>query len=87
MKSARPDADTPARWFEISEADHDRMFDILPPLFMRGDHFAMREFLAQKITSVFFTLKISGRFRWFHTYCDLADAGAINRMRDTIVGR
>ncbi|NLS07135.1 DUF1419 domain-containing protein [Rhizobium sp. P32RR-XVIII] len=74
-------------WFEISEADHDRMLDILPPLFMRGDHFAIREFLVRKITSVFFTLKIDGRFRWFHAYCDLADVGAINSMRRTIVER
>lgn len=74
-------------WFEISEADHDHMFDILPPLFVRGDHFAMREFLTQKITSVFFSLKIDGRFRWFHGYCDLADTGSINRMRKAIVER
>jgi hypothetical protein len=74
-------------WFEISEADHDRMFDILPPLFMRGDHFAMREFVAERVTSVFFTLQLDGRFRWFHAYCDLADAGAINRVRGAIVER
>lgn len=40
-------------WFEISEADHDHMFEILPPLFYSGDMFAMREFLAASVTSVF----------------------------------
>ncbi|TCM48331.1 uncharacterized protein DUF1419 [Rhizobium sp. PP-F2F-G48] len=74
-------------WFEISEADHDRMFDILPPLFLRGDHFAMREFQAAQVTSVFFALKIDDRFRWFHSYCDLADAASISRMRTEIVAR
>ncbi|SDN38271.1 DUF1419 domain-containing protein [Ensifer sp. YR511] len=74
-------------WFEVTEEDHDRMFEILPPLFMRGDHFAMREFLAQSITSVFFTLKIDGRFRWFHAYGDLAAACSINRIRAAIIDR
>jgi hypothetical protein len=32
--------------FEIADADHDHMFEILPPLFIRGDIFAMREFQA-----------------------------------------
>lgn len=39
-------------WFEITEADHDHMFEILPPLFYRGDMFAMREFLAASVTDV-----------------------------------
>ena len=30
-------------WFEVGERDHDRMFEILPPLFWRGDVFAMRK--------------------------------------------
>ncbi len=30
-------------WFEVTERDHDRMFEILPPLFYRGDMFAMRD--------------------------------------------
>ncbi|MEX2697069.1 DUF1419 domain-containing protein [Rhizobium mongolense] len=74
-------------WFEIAEADHDRMFEILPPLFVRMDHFAMREFQAAQVTSVFFSLKIDERFRWFHGYCDLADAGSIDDMRRAIVER
>jgi hypothetical protein len=63
------------------------MFDILPPLFMRGDHFAMREYQAAQVTSVFFALKIDDRFRWFHSYCDLSRAVSIDRMRAGIVGR
>ncbi|RDJ00777.1 hypothetical protein B5K05_33440 [Rhizobium phaseoli] len=59
-------------WFEVTERDHDRMFEILPPLLYRGDMFAMREFIGANITSVFFTLTIGGRERWFHGYCDLA---------------
>lgn len=74
-------------WFEITEADHERMFDILPPLLVRGDHFAMREFQAAQVTSVFFALKLDDRFRWFHTYCDLSDAGSISSMREAIVER
>ncbi|BDA87220.1 hypothetical protein Sa4125_47620 (plasmid) [Aureimonas sp. SA4125] len=51
-------------WFEIDEAEHDYMLEILPPLWMRGDMFAMREFLVGTVTSVFFTLRIDGRTRW-----------------------
>ncbi|MDO6966073.1 DUF1419 domain-containing protein [Rhizobium alvei] len=74
-------------WFEIGEASHDYMFEILPPLWMRGDMFAMREFLTGSITSIFFTLSIDGRIRHFHGYCDLADRGSPERMREAIVER
>ncbi|MCM2436005.1 DUF1419 domain-containing protein [Agrobacterium rosae] len=74
-------------WFELSESEHDYMFEILPPLFMRGDMFAMREFLTGSITSIFFTLKIDDRMRYFHAYCDLSDKGSPERMRATIVER
>ncbi|NSZ66856.1 MULTISPECIES: DUF1419 domain-containing protein [Rhizobium/Agrobacterium group] len=74
-------------WFEIGETCHDYMFEILPPLWMRGDMFAMREFLTDSITSVFFTLSIDGRTRHFHGYCDLADKGSRKRMRDAIMER
>ncbi|NTA19725.1 DUF1419 domain-containing protein [Agrobacterium tumefaciens] len=74
-------------WFEIGETCHDYMFEILPPLWMRGDMFAMREFLTDSITSVFFTLSIDGRIRHFHGYCDLADKGSPERMRDAIMER
>lgn len=74
-------------WFEISEADHDHMFEILPPLFYRGDMFAMREFLAASVTSVFFALRIDDRTRWFHSYCDLGDRQSLDRMRTEIIAR
>lgn len=72
-------------WFEISEAEHDYMFEILPPLWMRGEMFALREFLTDRITSIFYALNIDGRMRYFHGYCDLLEKGSPERMRDAIV--
>lgn len=74
-------------WFEIAQAEHDYMFEILPPLFMRGDMFAMREFLTESVTSIFFTLSIDGVVRYFHGYCDLADKGSPDRMKTVIIER
>lgn len=74
-------------WFEIGRVEHDYMFEILPPLWMRGDMFAMREFMAGSITSVFFALPIDGRPRYFHAYCDISARGSAERMRDAIVER
>ena len=74
-------------WFEISEASHDYMFEILPPLWMKAEMFAMREFLTGSITSIFFTLRIDGCVRHFHGYCDLADKGSPERMRTAIIER
>lgn len=71
-------------WFEIPQAGHDYMLNILPPLFMRHEMFALREFLMDRITSVFYALNIDGSARYFHAYCDLADAGSLDRMRDSI---
>ncbi len=74
-------------WFEIDRAEHDNMLEILPPLWMRSDMFAMREFLTGSITSVFYTLSINGATRYFHAYCDLADPRSPVEMRDAIVER
>jgi hypothetical protein len=74
-------------WFEVGETCHDYMLEILPPLWMRGEMFAMREFLTGSITSIFFTLRIDGHTRHFHGYCDLADKGSPERMRTAIVER
>jgi Protein of unknown function (DUF1419) len=74
-------------WFEISEADYDYMFEILPPLFVRGDLFAMREFQAGNVTSVFLALSIDSRSRWFHGYCDLSDKLSPERLRAAIIER
>ncbi|RWJ57407.1 MAG: DUF1419 domain-containing protein [Mesorhizobium sp.] len=74
-------------WFEILRPEHDYMLDILPPLWMRAGMFAMREFLTDSVTSIFFALTIDGRVRYFHCYCDLFDRGSPDRMRDAIVER
>jgi hypothetical protein len=63
------------------------VFEILPPLVMRADMYAMREFLTGSITSIFFTLSIDGRIRYFHGYCDVADKGSCEHMRAAIVER
>ena len=68
-------------WFEIAQAQHDYMLEILPPLWMRGEMFAMREFLTGNITSVFYTLSINGVTRYFHAYCDLSDPRSPYEMR------
>ncbi|MBR0755370.1 DUF1419 domain-containing protein [Bradyrhizobium jicamae] len=74
-------------WFEIAECEHDYMLEILPPLWMRADMFAMREFLTGNVTSVFFSLLINSRKRFFHGYCDLFDRGSPERMKQTIIER
>ncbi|WP_315927496.1 DUF1419 domain-containing protein [Mesorhizobium sp. SP-1A] len=74
-------------WFELGQVGHDYMFEVLPPLWMRGDMFAMREFLTGSITSIFFNLSIDGRVRYFHGYCDLSDRASPAQMRDAIVER
>ncbi|MCZ7977378.1 DUF1419 domain-containing protein [Agrobacterium tumefaciens] len=74
-------------WFEIGEAEHDYMFEILPPLWIRGSMFAMREFLTGSVTSVFFALRIDGAIRHFHGYCDISDRESVERMRVEIIER
>jgi hypothetical protein len=74
-------------WFEITEREHDYMFEILPPLWIRGSMFAMREFLTGSVTSVFFALRIDGGIRFFHGYCDLSDGGSVEAMRLAIIER
>ena len=74
-------------WFETGEIEHEYMLDILPPLWMQHDMFALREFLTGSVTSVFFKLKIDDRARYFHGYCDLSDRGSPDVMRAAIVDR
>ncbi|MBZ9709439.1 DUF1419 domain-containing protein [Mesorhizobium sp. ESP7-2] len=74
-------------WFEIARAEHDYMLDLLPPLWMRSGMFALREFLTESVTSVFYTLRIDGKTRYFHAYCDLARPRLPVEMRDAIVER
>jgi Protein of unknown function (DUF1419) len=74
-------------WFEITETDYDYMLNILPPLFIRGGLFAMSEFLAGTVTSVFLALCIDGKKLWFHGYCDLDDKGSTETLRAKIIER
>lgn len=74
-------------WFEVSEAEHDYMFELLPPLWIRGSMFVMREFLTGSVTSVFFTFRIDGAIRHFHGYCDLSCPGSTEAMRVAILER
>ncbi|WP_319799000.1 DUF1419 domain-containing protein [Nitrobacter sp.] len=74
-------------WFEIGEPEYSHMFELLPPLWMRADMFAMREYLTGSITGIFFTLKIDSARRYFHGYCDLADKGSPDRMQRAIIDR
>lgn len=54
-------------WFEIDETSYTYMLDILPPLWMRGPTFAMREFMTGSVTSVFYAIRIDDAIRYFHT--------------------
>ena len=74
-------------WFELGQSECDYMLDVLPPLWMRGGMFAMREFMIGAITSVFFTIPINDRVRHFHGYCDLSQRQEAERMRQAIVAR
>lgn len=74
-------------WFEIGRVEHEYMLEILPPLGMRYEMFALREFLTGSVTSVFFSLSIDGGVRYFHGYCDLSDGTSPVHMREAIVDR
>ena len=74
-------------WFEIARAEHDHMLEILPPLWMRGGMFAMREFLTGRVTGVFYALRINRVTRYFHGYCDLSDPRSPEAMRAAIIER
>lgn len=74
-------------WFEIDEISYTYMLDILPPLWMRGPIFAMREFMTGSVTSVFYAIRIDAAVRYFHTYCDLSDPDSVEAMRSSILDR
>ncbi|TPP06046.1 DUF1419 domain-containing protein [Rhizobium glycinendophyticum] len=74
-------------WFEIDETSYSYMLDILPPLWMRGPIFAMREFMTGSVTSVFYAIRIDDAVRYFHTYCDLSDPNSVEAMRSAILDR
>ncbi len=80
--SGRPYA---GEWFEIGAAEYSFMQALLPPLFKRTGMFGISEFRAGYVTSVFFAIRIRGRERWFHGFCDLADKTSPEAMRAAII--
>ncbi len=74
-------------WFEIAKQDYQYMIDILPPLWMEWEMFALAQFLTGSVTSIFFMLMIDDHTRYFHGYCDLSVKDSPERMRDAIVDR
>ncbi|CAM5290935.1 hypothetical protein ATER59S_00538 [Aquamicrobium terrae] len=72
-------------WFEIEAASYHLMLALLPPLFQRTGMFGFSEYRAGSITSVFFTIRIRGRERWFHGFCDLTDKRSPDAMRAAII--
>lgn len=74
-----------SEWFEIEATDYHFMLGLLPPLFQRTGMFGMSEYKAGNVTSVFFAIRIRGRERWFHGFCDLTDRQSPDKMRAAIV--
>lgn len=74
-----------SEWFEIAATEYHFMLDLLPPLFQRTGMFGMSEYKAGNVTSVFFAIRIRGRERWFHGFCDLSDKRSPDAMRAAII--
>jgi hypothetical protein len=74
-----------SEWFEISASEYHFMLGLLPPLFQRTGMFGMSEYKAGNVTSVFFSIRIRGRERWFHGFCDLSDKRSPDGMRAAII--
>jgi len=72
-------------WFEIPQDLYDEALNALPPLFMRSGMFAMTEFKGVDVTSVYFSIRIRARQRWFHGFCDLTDPRSPDAMRAAII--
>ncbi len=72
-------------WFEIDAPQYHFMLGLLPPLFQRTGMFGMSEFKAGNVTSVFLAIRIRGRERWYHGFCDLTDRQSPDKMRATII--
>lgn len=72
-------------WFEIEAVQYHFMLGLLPPLFQRTGMFGMSEYKAGNVTSVFFAIRIRGRERWFHGFCDLTDRQSPDKLRAAIV--
>ncbi|BCH19903.1 DUF1419 domain-containing protein [Mesorhizobium sp. L-2-11] len=72
-------------WFELQGSTYHFMLDLLPPLFMRTGMFGLSEYKAGYVTSVFFAIRIRGRERWFHGFCNLANRRSPDAMRAAII--
>jgi hypothetical protein len=72
-------------WFEVTASTYHFMLGLLPPLFMRSGMFGISEYKAGYVTSVFFAIRIRGRERWFHGFCDLSDKRSQDAMRAAII--
>lgn len=72
-------------WFEIPEDLYDEALNALPPLFMRSGMFAMTEFKGVDVTSVYFSIRMRARQRWFHGFCNLTDPRSPDAMRAAII--
>ena len=74
-------------WFEIEAPSYHFMLGLLPPLFQRTGMFGMSEYKAGNVTSVFFAIRIRGRERFFHGFCDLTDKRSPDALRAAIIAR
>jgi hypothetical protein len=74
-------------WFEVEASAYHFMLGLLPPLFQRTGMFGMSEYKAGYVTSVFFAIRIRGRERWFHGFCNLSDKHSPDAMRAAIIAR
>jgi len=72
-------------WFEITIGDYHFMLNLLPPLFRRTGMFGLSQYKAGYVTSVFAELRIRGRYRWFHGFCDMTDKRSPEMMRAAII--
>jgi len=74
-----------SEWFEIEASSYHFMLGLLPPLFQRTGMFGVSEYKAGNVTSVFFAIRIRGRERWYHGFCDLGDKRSPDAMRAAII--
>ncbi len=74
-------------WFEVDEAQYEEMLNVMPPLFLRPDMFAMSEFNGGKVAMVFVIVAIAAVRRRFLGFCDLAIPNSPEMLRDAIVTR
>jgi hypothetical protein len=74
-------------WFEVAQPQYDEMLNLLPPLFVRPDTFAISAFNGGKVAIVFVALAIADRRRWFLGFCDLSVPNSPEMLRDAIIAR